>query len=471
MTNVIGNDLSLEEVDRKTIFHASTPLKQHANGELNSPRIIESGSGIRITDTNGVSTIDAFAGLYCVNVGYGRTEIADAIHKQATKLAYYHTYVGHSNPPLIELSKRVIEMAPAGMSKIYYGMSGSDANETNIKIVWHYWNVKGKPQKRKIISRMRAYHGSGIMTGSMTGLPAFHNSFNLPMSDIKHTIAPHHFWEAKPGMSELEFSKYCAEQLERKIIEENPETIGAFIGEPVLGTGGIIPPPEGYWDEIQKVLAKYDILLIADEVVCGFGRTGYNFGSDRYGIKPDIMTVAKGMTSGYLPLSGSIVNDKVWVVLEEGTDKFGPIGHGWTYSGHALGAAAALANLDIIKNENLMENTNVVGAYFQEQMHKAFDDHPLVGEFRGVTLLGAIEFVADKQNKVRFDPSLKVGPRLSARCLKNGMISRAMPHQDTLGFAPPMSSTKGDVDEIVAIALKSVNEVMDELVKEGSWKA
>ena len=471
MTNTIEPNLSLEEIDRKTVFHASTPLKLHANGELGSPRIIESGSGIRITDTRGVSTIDAFAGLYCVNVGYGRTEIADAIHEQAKKLAYYHTYVGHSNLPLIELSKRVIEMAPQGMSKIYYGMSGSDANETNIKIVWHYWNVKGQPQRRKIISRRRGYHGSGIMTGSMTGLPAFHNSFNLPMDDIKHTVAPHYYWEAGQGMSEIEFSSYCAEQLEQQILEEGPETIGAFIGEPVLGTGGIVPPPEGYWEAIQAVLSRYEILLIADEVVCGFGRTGYNFGSDRYGIRPDIMTVAKGLTSGYLPLSGSIVNDKVWAVLEDGTDKYGPIGHGWTYSGHALGAAAALANLDIIERENLMQNTNEVGAYFQERMHATFDEHPLVGEFRGVTLLGAIEFVADRENKVRFDADLKVGPRVSAQALKNGMIARAMPHQDTLGFAPPMCSTRQDVDDIVAIAEKSVNEVMDELVREGSWSA
>lgn len=467
MKKSIYSNMTLEEVDRKTIFHASTPLKYHANGELGSPRIIDSGNGIRITDTKGVTTIDAFSGLYCVNVGYGRTEIADAIHEQAKKLAYYHTYVGHSNEPLIELSGRVLEMAPAGMSKIYYGMSGSDANETNIKIVWHYWNVKGKPEKRKIISRLRGYHGSGIMTGSMTGLPAFHTSFNLPVSDIKHTVAPHFYWEAKPGMTEREFSKYCAEQLERKIIEENPDTIGAFIGEPVLGTGGIVPPPEGYWEEIQAVLSKYDVLLIVDEVVCGFGRTGFNFGSDRYQIAPDIMTIAKGLTSGYLPLSGSIVNEKVWAVLEDGTDKYGPIGHGWTYSGHALGAAAALANLDIVEREDLIENTLVVGDYFQQQMHIAFDGHPLVGEVRGVALLGAVEFVSDRDNKFRFDPALKVGARISAQALENGMIARAMPHQDTLGFAPPMCSTTADIDEIVEIAKRSVDEVTDQLSKEG----
>jgi len=461
--------MTAEEIDRATIMHASTPLKYHRDGSLGSPRIIEEGKGIRIKDKNGVETIDAFAGLYCVNVGYGRDEIAEAIYEQAKKLAYYHTYVGHSNEPLIELSRRVLDMAPDNMSKIYYGMSGSDANETNIKIVWHYWNVLGKPGRRKIISRDRAYHGSGIMTGSMTGLPVFHQTFNLPMDDIKHTVAPHYYWEAQPGMSEHEFSHYCADQLEQKILAEGPETIGAFIGEPVLGTGGIVPPPEGYWREIQAVLDKYDILLIADEVVCGFGRIGSPFGSIFYDIKPDIMTVAKGMTSGYLPLSGSIVGERVWQVLEEGTEKFGPIGHGWTYSGHALGAAAGVANLKIIERENLVERSATTGAYLQQQMHAAFDDHPLVGEYRGIGMLGAIEFVADKKQRQRFSADLKVGPRISAACLANGMIARAMPHQDTLGFAPAMITTHDEIDQIIAIASKSIDQVMDELVKENSW--
>jgi len=463
--------MTQEEIDRATIFHASTPLKNHRDGSLGSPRIIESAKGLRITDKNGVESLDAFAGLYCVNVGYGRSEIADAIYEQAQKLAYYHTYVGHSNEPLIELSKRVMDMAPAGMSKIYYGMSGSDANETNIKLVWHYWHVKGKPERKKIISRDRGYHGSGIMTGSMTGLPVFHKTFNLPMSDIKHTIAPHYYWGAEKGMSEQEFSQHCADKLEQQILEEGPETIAAFIGEPVLGTGGIVPPPAGYWAAIQAVLNKYEILLIVDEVVCAFGRLGTPFGCHMFDIKPDIITVAKGITSGYLPLSGSIVGDRVWAGLEEGTDKFGPIGHGWTYSGHALGAAAGVANLKIIEQENLISASAETGAYLQQQMHAAFDDHPLVGEYRGIGMLGGIEFVKNKSDKIRFSPDDKVGPRISAACLKNGMIARAMPHQDTLGFAPAMIATRDDIDEIVAIAKQSINDVMDELVKENIWHA
>ncbi len=456
---------SLEAIDRATILHAATPLKQHRDGSLGSPRIINGASGIRIRDTNGKESIDGFAGLYCVNVGYGRTEIADAIHAQAKKLAYYHTYVGHSNEPLIELSQRVLQWAPAGMSKIYYGMSGSDANETNIKLVWHYWAVRGQPQRRKILSRMRGYHGSGIATGSLTGLPMYHRSFGLPLEFVKHTLAPHHYWEARDGMTEEEFSAYCAHQLERKILDEGPETIAAFIGEPALGTGGIVPPPAGYWAAIQAVLRKYDILLIDDEVICAFGRLGTKFGAHLYGIEPDLITIAKGLTSAYMPLSGSIVGERMWKVLEDGTDMFGSLGHGWTYSGHALGAAAGLANLDILERENLTENAAIVGTHLLQRLHRTFDGHELVGEVRGVGMMAAVEFVADRTRKTRFDPALKVGPRISAACLANGLIARAMPHQDTLGLAPPLITMAEEIDEIVAIIDKSVREVADQLAR------
>jgi len=272
-------------------------------------------------------------------------------------------------------------------------------------------------------------------------------------------------------MDESAFSRWCAGELEKMILEEGPETVAAFIGEPALGTGGIIPPPAGYWDEIQNVLARYDVLLIADEVVTGFGRLGSDFGSLHYGIKPDLMTVAKGLTSAYQPLSGVIVGDKVWDVLEQGTAKMGPIGHGWTYSAHPLGAAAALCNLDIIERENLVENARDTGAYFQDRLHDAFDDHPLVGEVRGEGLMAALEFVADRDRKDRFDPSLKVGARVSAACNERGLIARAMPHGDILGFAPPLITTPGDVDEIVDITRRAVDAVADGLVKEAQWRA
>lgn len=470
MTSETGPGLSLKDIDRRTVFHASTHLKDHAHGRSGGPRIIESGKGIRIQDSEGNSLVDAFAGLYCVNIGYGRTEVADAIDAQARKLAYYHTYVGHSNEPAIRLSERIIRMAPDGMSKVYYGLSGSDANETQIKLVWYYNNILGRRQKKKIISRHRAYHGSGIMSGSLTGLPLFHNAFDLPLPQVKHTVTPHYYWGAQPGMSEMEFSVWCAGELERMIHEEGPDTVAAFIGEPFMGTGGLIPPPEGYWAAIQKVLAKYDILLIADEVVTGFGRLGADFGSLKYDIKPDLITIAKGLTSGYFPLSGVIVNEKVWSVLEQGTERLGPFGHGWTYSAHPLGAAAALANLDIVEGEDLAANARETGGYMQQRMHEVFDEHPLVGEVRGIGLLAALEFVVDKKKKQRFDPANKVGARISAACLENGLIARAMPHGDILGFAPPLIITREQVDDVIDRTHHAVNAVTEALVRERTWQ-
>lgn len=462
---------TLKQMDRNTFFHPFTHTKDHASGATGGPRIIKSGSGIRITDVEGNSLIDAFAGLYCVNIGYGRTEVADAMYEQAKELAYYHTYVGHSSEAVIKLSQKIIDLAPEGMSKVYYGMSGSDANETQVKLVWYYNNVLGRPQKKKIISRHRGYHGASIVSGSLTGLPVFHQAFDLPIDQVRHTVTPHYYWGAEEGMSERDFSKYCAQELEKMILAEGPDTVAAFIGEPVLGTGGLVPPPEGYWDEIQAVLKKYDILLIADEVVCAFGRVGENFGCDKYNIKPDLITTAKGLTSAYAPLSAVIVGDKVWKVLEQGAEQMGPIGHGWTYSGHPIGAAAGLANLDIVMRENLAGNAKTVGTYLNEQMQAALGDHPLVGEVRGTGLLCAVEFVADRERKTRFDASLKVGPRISAACLEQGMIARAMPHGDILGFAPPLVITKAEVDEIVNITKKAVAKVADELAREGVLNA
>ncbi|WP_431025603.1 aspartate aminotransferase family protein [Halomonas sp. H5] len=458
--------------DRKVTFHASTHLRDFAHGDAPG-RVITGGQGITIVDKDGREFIDGFAGLYCVNIGYGRSEVAEAIYEQAMKLSYYHTYVGHANEPQIELSEKILELAGPGMSKVYYGMSGSDANETQLKIVRYYNNVLGRPQKKKVISRMRGYHGSGIASGSLTGLKAFHDHFDLPIETIRHTEAPYYYHRAaeQQGMTEREFSAYCARKLEEMILAEGPETVAAFIGEPVLGTGGIVPPPEGYWQAIQAVLAKYDVLLIADEVVCGFGRIGADFGSHHYGIEPDLITVAKGLTSAYQPLSGVIVGDRVWRVLEQGTGEFGPIGHGWTYSGHALGCAAGLANLAIIEREGLTQNAAETGAYLQHQMQAAFGDHPIVGNVRGVGLLAALEFSADPARREHFDPALKVGPRIAAAALDENLIARAMPQGDILGFAPPLTISRAEVDEVVARAKRAVDKVADELTRSGELKA
>ncbi|AGS25339.1 aspartate aminotransferase family protein [Rhizobium etli] len=457
----------ISEKDRNSVLHPFTQLKDFATGKLGDPIIVETGKGIRIQDAHGNQLIDGFAGLYCVNVGYGRTEVAEAISRQAYRLAYYHSYAAHTTDELAILSDRLVKMAPGKMSKVFYGMSGSDANETQAKLVWYYNNLRGKPTKKKIISRERGYHGCSVVSGSMTGMSFYHDHMDLPLPQIDHTGVPHHYWGANPGETELEFSARRAAELDEMIETLGPDNVGAFIAEPVLGTGGITPPPEGYWEAIQAVLRKHDVLLIADEVITGFGRTGSMFGSQHYGIEPDLITVAKGLTSAYFPLSASIVGEKVYKVMEEGADKVGAFSHGYTYSGHPIGAAAANAVLDIVEKQNLPGNAREVGGYFQAQLKEKFTQLPIVGEVRGVGLMGAIEFVANRENKTRFDPSLKVGARVSKAARDRGLIARAMPHGDILGFAPPLVTTKAEVDEIVSIAEKAVRCVIDDLVLNG----
>lgn len=444
--------------DRDHFFHPSTHMGAHARGE--SPnRMIAGGEGVYITDAAGRRSLDAFAGLYCVNVGYGRREIADAIAQQARKLAYYHAYAGHGSEVSIRLAKMIVDRAPEGMSRVYLGLSGSDANETNIKLVWYYNNVRGRPQKKKIVSRWRGYHGSGVMTGSLTGLDLFHGAFDLPRAPILHTEAPYYYGRDDRSMSEKRFSQHCADMLEELIFAEGPETIAAFIGEPVLGTGGIVPPPAGYWQKIQAVLHKYDVLLIADEVVTGFGRLGAMFGSDLYGITPDLITIAKGLTSGYAPLSGVIVSDRMWRVLVEGSDRFGCLGHGWTYSAHPICAAAAVANLELIDRLDLVDNARRIGTYFRSELAKAVGDHKNVGDVRGEGMLAAIEFVADKDDRVFFDPAKSIGPQVAAALLERGVIGRAMPQGDILGFAPPLCLSKDEADIVVERTAQVVNSV------------
>jgi L-2,4-diaminobutyrate transaminase len=455
---MLRND-QLDQWDRENFFHPSTHLAEFARGNVPN-RVVTGGSGCHIEDRDGNRLLDAFAGLYCVNVGYGRQDIAEAIAAQAKELAYYHSYVGHGTEASITLSKMILDRAPANMSKVYFGLGGSDANETNIKLVWYYNNILGRPEKKKIISRWRGYHGSGLMTGSLTGLELFHKKFDLPLAQVIHTEAPYYYRRPDLDMSEEAFTAHCVAELEALIEREGADTIAAFIGEPVLGTGGIVPPPAGYWAAIQAVLKKHDILLIADEVVTGFGRLGTMFGSDHYGIAADIITIAKGLTSAYAPLSGSIVSDKVWKVLEDGTDENGPIGHGWTYSAHPIGAAAGVANLKLIDELNLVQNAGEVGGYLNATMTAALAEHSNVGEIRGEGMLCAVEFVKDKGSRSFFDASEKVGPRIAAALLEQGVIARAMPQGDILGFAPPFCLTKEEADEVVGKTVKAVAAVL-----------
>lgn len=458
MNKTLPND-QLTQWDHDHFFHPSTHLGQFARREMGN-RIIQRADGVRITDREGKTSLDAFAGLYCVNVGYGRSEIADAIAEQAHELAYYHSYVGHGTEASITLSRMIAERAPEGMNHVYFGMSGSDANETNIKLVWYYNNILGRTEKKKIISRWRGYHGSGLMTGSLTGLHLFHQKFDLPLSQVIHTEAPYYYQRDDLSMSEDQFTAHCAAELEALIEREGADTIAAFIGEPVLGTGGIVPPPAGYWDAIQKVLKKHDILLIADEVVTGFGRLGSMMGSDHYGLKPDLITIAKGLTSAYAPLSGSIVSDRMWEVLERGTDENGPIGHGWTYSAHPIGAAAGVANLKLLDNLNLISNAGEVGAYLNSAMADAVGGHANVGDVRGEGMLCAVELVKDRDDRVYFDAADKVAARVVGVMLDHGVIARAMPQGDIIGFAPPFSLTREDADEVVAATKAAIDAVL-----------
>jgi len=464
----------LTALDRKSVLHPATSLVDFTSGKAPAS-IMESASGLRIRDTEGNEFIDAFAGLYCVNIGYGRTEVAEAIARQAHQLAYYHIYSGHSTRELIHLSDRLLRMAPksnggGAMKRVFYGLSGSDANETQAKLVWYYHNLIGKPRKKRIISRERGYHGNTVVSGSMTGLTLYHQLMDLPVPAILRTGLAHHYWGATAGESEGQFAERRARELEELILREDPETIGAFIGEPVMGTGGLIPPPAGYWKAIQAVLRKYDILMIADEVITGFGRTGRMFGSELCDIQPDLMTIAKGLTSAYAPLSGVLVGERVFNAMEAGSAEAGPFPHGYTYTGHPIGLAAANANLDIVEGENLAGNAAEVGPYMLAALHDAFDGLPITGEVRGVGLMLAVEFVADPATKTRLDPKIGVAYRVARRARELGLIFRAMPQSDAIGFAPPLVVTRAEADQIVDIAARATREVLDELVREGALK-
>lgn len=444
--------------DRDHLFHPATQAGAHARGEIQT-RVITGGKGVYITDKSGRTSLDAFAGLFCVNVGYGRRKIAEAIAKQANELAYYHAFVDHGTEAPITLSKMIIDRAPAGMSCVFFGLSGSDANETNIKLAWYYNNVLGRSEKKKIISRWRGYHGSTVMTGSLTGLELYHNAFDLPRAPILHTEAPYYFRRADTTMNEEQFAQACVDKLEDMIVAEGANTIAAFIGEPIQGAGGIIPPPTGYWSKVQSVLKKYDILLIADEVVSGFGRLGRMFGSDHYDIRPDLITISKGLTSAYAPLSGVIVSDKVWQVVVKGSDQLGTIGHGWTCSAHPICAAAAIANLELIDEMGLIANARDTGAYLRSALAETLGNHRNVGEVRGDGLMAAVEFVEDRDNRIFFDPSKKVGEQVAAALLERGVIGRALPQGDILGLAPPLCLTRHEADIIVESMVDAVNAV------------
>lgn len=448
-------------IDANTILHPATNADDFAR---NGSKIIESGKGIYLRDDSGKELIDAVAGLWCVNVGYGREELAEAMKKAALELGYYHTFSGMSNLPQIELAERLLKKVPNGLSKVFFGSGGSDGNDSLLKIVWYINNIRNKPQKKKIISRWQAYHGTSVATASLTGLPSFHTAFDLPMNNILHTESPDFFRHGLDGESELEFSVRRAQQLEQMILTEGADTVAAFIAEPVLGAGGVVPPPQGYFEAIQKVLKRYDILFIVDEVVCGYGRLGKWFGSELYDLKPDMMTTAKALTSGYFPYSASFVSEEIWELVKEGSVKYGNFAHGYTYAGHPIGAAVAMTNLDIIEKEDLVDNAATIGAYFHQQLKQRFASDSFVAEVRGTGMIAAVQLVKDKNSKTFFDKETKISTKIAQQCYENGLISRPLPSLDSMAFSPPLICTTNDIDNIVNIFDDSVRSVMAQVL-------
>ncbi len=437
-----GSDAArLSQLDRERLFHPFTSVAEHLE---QGPRVLTEGKGVWLRDADGREVLDAMAGLWCVNAGYGRPELAEAMARQARRLGYAHAFLSHSNEPAIVLADRLLAMAPRGMSRVFFCNSGSEANETLVKLVWYFNNLRGKPRKKKIIARLGGYHGVTLGAASLSGLPHLHAHFDLPLPGFLHVERPHHAREAEPGESEEAFSQRLAEALDARIRAEGPETVAAFIGEPLMAAGGVVPPPRGYWPAIQRVLREHDVLLIADEVVCGFGRLGSAFGSLHYGIEPDLMTLAKGLTSGYFPMSAALVSEAVWEVLGEGSAAHGVFAHGHTTTAHPVGAAVALANLDVLEAEAPPERVAQVGRHLQARLRERFAEHPHVGEVRGEGLIAGVELSADAEGRQPFPAALGVGRRLQALLYEEGLVCR--PIGDTLAFSPPLVISEAELD-------------------------
>ncbi|WP_233237384.1 aspartate aminotransferase family protein [Bordetella sp. LUAb4] len=439
--------------DVRSHLHPYTNVIKH---RTTGPRVIDRGEGIYVYDDQGKQYIEGMAGLWSVAVGFGEQRLVDAATRQMSKLPYYHTFTHKSHVPAIELAQKLVDYTEGRMATAFFTNSGSEANDTVVKFVWYYNNALGRPLKKKIIARQRSYHGVTVASASMTGLPGNHRDFDLPLPQIKHTTCPHHYRNANPGESEEDFATRLANELEAMIQQEGPETVAAFIGEPLMGAGGVIAPPRTYWQKIQAVCRKHDILVIADEVITGFGRLGQRFGSDVYGIEPDIMVLSKQITSSYQPLAAVLLSAKVNEVIAENSGKVGTLGHGYTASGHPVATAVALENLKIIDERKLIDNAAECGALLHEQL-RALADHPLIGEVRGVGLIAGVELVADKATKRPFDPLGKAGAYAYEKAHDHGLIIRGI--QDTVAFCPPLIITPAEVTEMVTRFKRTLDDV------------
>jgi 4-aminobutyrate--pyruvate transaminase len=447
---------------------AARDAQYHLHGYTNALKnekdggfVVVRGEGPFVYDENDKEYLDGLSGLWCAALGFGKEQrIIDAAVRQMEALPYYHTFTQKAPAVTVELAEKLVNLASQAvpMSKAYFCNSGSEANDTAIKMIWYFNNAVGRPQKKKIIARVKGYHGVTVASGSLTGLPLVHKDFDLPIANVLHTECPHYYRFSKPGESEEDFATRMAESLEALIQREGPDTIAAMFAEPVMGAGGVLTPPKTYWEKIQKVLKKHDILLVADEVICGFMRTGNQWGSQTYGMKPDIMTMAKQLSAAQMPIAAVLISQRVYEGIRDNSGKHGTFGHGITYSGHPIAAAVALETQKIYEERKILDHVRAISPVFLEEL-RSFADHPLVGEVRGVGLIGALELVKDKKTREGFDPSLAVGPNLIRIAHDHGVILR--PVADSICFCPPLICTEGQIREMFARFRKALAETQE----------
>lgn len=437
-----------QDIDARHHLH---PFTTHADLAQKGARVITRAEGVYLYDSEGKRLIDGMAGLWCVQVGYGREELAEAGYKALKELPYYNAFFQTTTPYVAELSEKLAEVTPKGIDRFFFANSGSEGNDSAVKAIRYFWNLEGKPNKKIFIARKKAYHGVTMAAASLSGLTSMHPQADLPLPGFVHVECPD--WFAEGGdMTPEEYGLKTAKSLEDKILELGAENVAAFVAEPVQGAGGLIIPPKGYWEEIQRICRKYDILLHVDEVICGFGRTGQWFGSDTFGIEPDMINMAKGLSSGYQPIAALGFGERVGNTLFNSPQEWS---HGFTYSGHPVCAAVALANLDLIQREKLVEKAGgETGTYFQKKLAE-LADHPLVGETRGVGMLGAIELVKDKATRTKFPDDANVGGQCRNHCFREGLIMRAI--GDTMVLSPPLVISKGEIDELFELARRCVD--------------
>ncbi len=442
----------------RDIAHALHPYTDLVTHQEAGPMIISRGEGVRVWDEAGKDYIESVAGLWCASLGFSNERLARAAYDQMRKLPFYHAFTAKSHEPLIDLSEMLIQRAPVPMSKVFFANSGSEANDSAVKMVWYFNNAIGRPKKKKLIGRIKGYHGVTIAAASLTGLPTNHRSFDLPLPGFVHTMTPHHYHGAEPGETEEAFATRCAEALDQLIIAEGPDTVAAMFAEPIMGAGGVIVPPRTYFEKIQAVLRRHDVLLVVDEVICGFGRTGNYWGTQTFGIEPDILTCAKALSAAYLPISAVMVNERVFQGLATESHEIGTFGHGYTYSGHPVPAAVAVETLKIYDEIGIVDHVRTVGPHLQSELRRRFAGHELVGEVRGIGMIGALELVADREAGRNFDPKQKIVARLTKLCEQHGVIARGLP-SDSLAFSPPLIITEAEITEM----LDRVGLALDEL--------